>query len=210
MKTKTKVVLLALCMAALIVVSVLGTMAYLTSTDQVVNTFTVGNVAITLDEADVDSDTNTADNVGTGDAIRDKANKYHLLPGHTYTKDPTIHVDADSEDCYLFIKVENGIAAYEDATNNIASQISNNGWIALTDVANVYYCTYTKGQTDKNIEIFSSFKIADNANDVTGWTSISESTTKINVTAYAVQKDGFDTAEAAWGATFGKSASTNP
>ncbi|MCI6842153.1 MAG: SipW-dependent-type signal peptide-containing protein, partial [Clostridiales bacterium] len=55
MKARNKILLLALCMAALIAVSVLGTMAYLTSTDTVTNTFTVGKVAITLDEAKVNT-----------------------------------------------------------------------------------------------------------------------------------------------------------
>lgn len=37
----------------LVAASVMGTLAYLTSTDTVKNTFTVGKVAITLDEAEV-------------------------------------------------------------------------------------------------------------------------------------------------------------
>ena len=56
MKKKTKALMLVLCAVLLVTASVLGTMAYLTSTDQVVNTFTVGKVAITLDEAQVDLD----------------------------------------------------------------------------------------------------------------------------------------------------------
>ncbi len=56
MKKKTKALMLVLCAVLLVTASVLGTMAYLTSTDQVVNTFTVGKVAITLDEAKVNAD----------------------------------------------------------------------------------------------------------------------------------------------------------
>ena len=56
MKKAKKVVALALCAVMLVVGSVAGTMAYLTSsTGDVVNTFTVGNVAITLDEANVEA-----------------------------------------------------------------------------------------------------------------------------------------------------------
>ena len=51
MKTKSKALLLTLCAVLLVAASVMGTMAYLTSTDKVENTFTVGNVKITLDEA---------------------------------------------------------------------------------------------------------------------------------------------------------------
>ena len=46
MKKTKKALLLSLCAVMLVTASVLGTMAYLTSTDEVVNTFTVGNVAI--------------------------------------------------------------------------------------------------------------------------------------------------------------------
>ncbi|MFR6087431.1 MAG: SipW-dependent-type signal peptide-containing protein [Oscillospiraceae bacterium] len=80
--------LLTLCCALLLVAAgVFGTLAYLTGTDTVNNTFTVGNVKITLDEAKV-----TTDGTPVEGADRVKANEYHLLPGHTYTKDPTVTV----------------------------------------------------------------------------------------------------------------------
>ena len=95
MKTKSKALLLALCAVLLVAASVLGTMSYLTSQDEVTNTFTVGSVSITLDEAKVNTD---------GTYVTDKDNRtdtndYHLLPGHSYIKDPTIHVAQNSEDC---------------------------------------------------------------------------------------------------------------
>lgn len=205
MKTKSKALLLTLCAVLLVAASVLGTMAYLTSTDEVENTFTVGQVKITLDEAKVDENGKAL----TGDnAERVKANSYKLMPGHTYTKDPTIHVDAVSEDSWIFVKVENGIAAFEAATSTeengykrISNQITANGWKALDGVANVYYKPYTKSATGSDLIVFSNFKIADTANDVQGWATLNAT---VNITAYAVQKDGFATAEAAWTATFGK------
>lgn len=95
MKTKSKALLLTLCAVLLIAASVLGTMAYLTSTDTVTNTFTVGKVEITLDETDV---TNP-------NGPRVKANSYKLMPGTTYTKDPTVTVLKGSEDSYVRMKV---------------------------------------------------------------------------------------------------------
>ena len=200
MKTRNKALLLTLCAVLLVTASVLGTMAYLTSTDEVQNTFTVGQVQITLDEKDTDN--------STPDADRDKANAYHLLPGNEYEKDPTVHVNAVSEDSWIFVKVENGIAAFEAATSteengykSISDQITANGWTALDGVANVYYKPYTKSATGSDLIVFSNFKIADTANDVQGWATLNAT---VNITAYAVQKDGFDTASAAWTATFGK------
>lgn len=56
MKTTKKALLLTLCAVLLVAASVLGTMAYLTSTDDVQNTFTVGQVSIKLDEAKANTD----------------------------------------------------------------------------------------------------------------------------------------------------------
>lgn len=99
MKTRSKALLLTLCAVLLVAASVLGTLAFLTSTDKVENTFTVGSVNITLDEAKVD----TAGKVNGNDRV--KANEYHLLPGHTYTKDPTVTVKNGSESAYVRMKV---------------------------------------------------------------------------------------------------------
>ena len=207
MKARNKILLLALCMAALIAVSVLGTMAYLTSTDEVTNTFTVGQVKITLDEAKV----NDA-GVAVTPAERVKANSYKLMPGHSYTKDPTVHVTDGSENCYIFVKVENGISAFEAANEEgtggyktIATQITTNGWTKLADVDNVYYRSYTNGENaQKSFTVFSNFKIADNANNAeatkTSWNAVTAENTKITVTAYAIQADGFENAAAAWDA----------
>ena len=198
MKTKTKVVLLALCMAAIIVVSVLGTMAYLTSTDEVTNTFTVGQVSITMDEATVD-----VYGVAVENAARTDNNRYKLLPGHQYLKDPTIHVGADSEDCYLFVEVVNTITGLEDSSNTIASQMATNGWTPVTGATNIY-AYRSVVSANNNIPVFSNFTIAGNAD----LSNFNTATNMIKVTAYAVQKYGFDTAQAAWDATFGKAVET--
>lgn len=196
MKKKTKALMLVLCAVLLVTASVLGTMAYLTSTDKVVNTFTVGKVAITLDEAKVN-----ADGTAVTPAERVKENAYHLLPGHGYTKDPTVHVQANSEDSFIFVKVENGIEKYEAGTT-IAAQIAANGWTALNGVENVYYKTYTKSAEITDLPVFGHFTIADNANAADSWNNFSAET-NVTVTAYAVQTSGFNSETDAWNATFG-------
>lgn len=199
-----------LALVLVIAMSVAGTYAYLTSRDSVTNTFTVGNVSITLDELDTDNDTNKSDNVTVNDKVRDKANAYKLMPGITYTKDPTVHVDPASENCYVFVKVENGIAAYEaEGDTTIAKQIDNNGWTKLNGVDgvdNVYYKEYTKDVTDQDLVVFNNFKVSDTANTVAGWSSINTTNTKIVVTAYAVQMDGMNSVAAAWAAASAASA----
>ena len=183
---KTLTVLLALVLV--IAMSVAGTMAYLTSSDSVTNTFTVGKVAITLDEAKVDV-------YGKPDAAataRVDKNEYKLIPGHSYTKDPTIHVAADSEDCYLFVKVEDGLTAIE-ADKTIATQLAEKNWKPVDNVANVY--VYAVGDAAKTIvpasksvtdvPVFGSFTLTGTA-DVSTYANA-----QIKVTAYAIQADGF-------------------
>lgn len=104
-KTKTKALLMSLCAVLLVAASVLGTMAYLTDSKDVKNTFTVGNVAIKLDEAKVDEKGNLVKNQDDTLADRVTQNEYKLLPGHTYTKDPTVTVLAPSVESYVRMKV---------------------------------------------------------------------------------------------------------
>lgn len=181
---------IALVMMAVLLVaaSVMGTLAYLTSTASVTNTFTVGKVAITLDEAAVDVYGAPIEN-----ADRVSANKYKLIPGHAYTKDPTVHFAAGSEASYLFVKVENGIAAIE-ADTTIANQIIANGWTALDSVTGVYYQKVDANTTTAAIDykVFETFKLKGNA-DVSNYENAA-----VKVTAYAIQADGFTSAAAAW------------
>ena len=192
MKTKSKALLMTLCAVLLVAASVLGTMAYLTSQDSVTNTFSIGKIAITLDEAKVDDN-----GKAVVPEVRVKANTYKLMPGHKYDKDPTVHVEKDSEDAYIFVKVENGISAFE-AEKTIAKQITGNDWFTLDGVANVYYKEYTKANVDTSLVVFSNFTIAEGAEAVSGWADATNA--EINITAYAVQKDGFANAKAAWDA----------
>ncbi len=76
--------------------TVYGSVAYLSDTEKVVNTFTVGKVDITLDETKVDPEGNP---IAGEDRV--ESNEYHLLPGHSYVKDPTVTVKAGSEESYV-------------------------------------------------------------------------------------------------------------
>lgn len=191
---KARKILVSLAALALVAaISIGGTLAYLTSQATVENTFTVGKITITLDEAKVTNDGKVVD------APRQTSNVYKLMPGHEYTKDPKVHVAADSENSWLFVKVENGLAAFEsnnEGYTKIADQITANGWTALPSVAGVYYKEYTTQNTVKDEPVFGNFKIADNAQSITGWGDAADA--KIIVTAYAIQKDGMADAADAW------------
>lgn len=187
-KTKTKALVLSLCAVLLVAVSVFTTIAFLKASDSVENTFTVGKVSITLDEAEVDD---YGDTVSGADRV--KENTYKLIPGHSYTKNPTVHFAAGSEASWLFVKVENGLSAIESDTT-IAAQIVTNSWTALGGEGNdgIYYRKVEATTDNVDYPVFGSFKLSGNA-DVASY-----ATAKITVTAYAIQADGFDTAAAAW------------
>ena len=207
MKTAKKAMLLTVCALVLVAATVMGTLAYLTSADEVVNTFTVGKIAITLDEAPTDRYGKLAD------GERCKANEYKLIPGHKYLKDPTIHVAPDSEECYLFVTVENGIQALEAADTTIATQMKALGWSAMDDYPNVYtYKTVVTPATASNVGdldagnfvVFQNFTIGTDveAEDMIG-DNLDYSRANVTVKAYAVQTDSFADAKSAWEATFG-------
>lgn len=195
MKNTKKALLMTLCAVMLVAASVMGTMAYLTSTTEVVkNTFTVGNVVITLDEAKVNTDGSVVEG-----AARVTENEYHLLPGHTYTKDPIVHVDAKSEECYLFVKVTNEIAAIEAATT-VADQMKANGWTAVQGQDGVYaYNTTVKGGA--NVPVFGTVKVLETVDNKT-LEAYADKT--ITVVACAVQADGLTQAQALEAAVFTK------
>ena len=209
---KKKILVACLCVA-LAVLTVAGTtLAYLTSQQTVTNTFTVGNVKITMDENDVDNDTNTADNVAINGEQRDKANSYKLMPGQTYTKDPIIRVDANSENCYLFVTVDNQISSIEaTGDTTVAAQMAANGWQAVENQTNLYvYIGKAEGASaplavakSNNVPVFEKIVVSDDATN-TSLKAVNGKTIVVN--AYAVQTEGFTNKTAAdiWGATFGK------
>lgn len=212
-----KKLMTVLALVLVIAMSVAGTYAYLTSQAEVKNTFTVGKVAITLDEAKtnvdgkkVDANGNILAEGGTdyripNDADETNGNSYKLMPGHEYSKDPIVHVTKDSEACYVFVKVVDEIAAIEvnDAdtdTLNVAAQIKENGWTKLDGVDgvnNVYYKSVSAVDAKNGVDlrVFDGFKIIDT---ITNTALDTYNGKTITVTAYAIQADGFETAAAAW------------
>ena len=88
---KKKILALTLVFALALALGIGGTVAWLTAkTDSVVNTFTVGDINITLTESGA-----------TGNA-----KNYTFVPGDKLAKDPMVTVLEGSEACYLFVKID--------------------------------------------------------------------------------------------------------
>ena len=174
---KKKTIALIVCLTLIIGCAIGGTIAWLTAqTDPVVNTFTVGNVDITLAESpNLD---------------------LKMVPGKTITKDPTVTVVKDSEACWLFVKVEKSANFDTFMTYTMAD-----GWTALTGVDGVYYRevnaeTATAGAEypvlaqNRVVVLDTVTKDLLNADDFVAPT--------LEFTAYACQKDNVSTATDAW------------
>lgn len=205
---QTKVLLTLACAILLVAASVMGTLAYLTATTgTVTNTFTVGKVSFdtaALDEAKVNEYGKPVKNTGTeqdpkytecalADAPRVAGNSYKLVPGHKYTKDPTVHIGADSEDAWLFVKIENGIKNIEAATTIHDQMVTGDAakW-TVVDATNGIYAYKTIVHANDDIVVFSEFTLKNDA------AVASYANAKITVKAGIVQAEGFASAAAAW------------
>ena len=220
---KIKRILLTMVAAMLLVaISVGGTLAWLQAeTGVVTNTFTVGEgINIDLDEAKVYAPGSEPDGTKFGkvdETVTDrvKANTYKLVPGWTYDKDPIVHLKAVSGDCYLFVKVVNGIKDIEVAGDtSIAAQMTANGWNQLVitkedgsteTVTDVFFygiddrtegdvvSNKTEGAADANFPVFATFTIQNLSSIDATYTG-----DLVTIDAYAIQADGFADAAAAW------------
>lgn len=212
MKAKNKALLLCLAAVFLVTVTVIGTVAWLTSSDEVVNTFTVGAVGIVLDEADVDEYGETIAN-----ADRVAGNHYRLLPGKSYTKDPTVTVTKGSEESYVrMIMTLNNAAEWTAILGSNGDFMDyvegwdSTKWEKVSRVVNTtantvtyefrYYTTVgaVDATDDVTLEaLFTSFAIP---GEVTGEQLKTLSNFEITVVANAIQALGFDNVEDAWDA----------
>lgn len=144
MKKRTIALLMAVVM--LFGVAVGGTVAWLTAkSSTVTNTFTVGDINIVLDEADVNITEGNkviykefvkgnvaVDNLA--DADRVQGNEYELIPGAEYFKDPKVTVLAGSEPCYVYVKV----TETNNDADTIVFGIDTENWTLVSGYTDLY------------------------------------------------------------------------
>lgn len=174
-----KLVVAMLAVTLLIGCAIGGTVAWLTDkTTAVTNTFTYGDINITLTET------------------KPANQQAKIIPGVDIEKDPKVTVKKDSEACWLFVKVEKeGTFVANKVTYSIAD-----GWTKLTGVTgvdNVYYREVGAVTADTDLAVLKDNKVT--VSDTLTKEDIQNITNPtLTFTAYAVQKDGFNTAAAAW------------
>ena len=212
---KKKFALMCASIALIASTVLFGTLAYLTAQESVINSFTVGDVKIKVDEAVVDTN-----GIKMGEDRTTAGNTYHLIPGKAYVKDPTLTILKDSEPAYVRMKVTITHATEWDAIYGTTSA-------DLTSIfqghdANVWvFKDQVKDETTSPSTITYEFRYASNngvaapennqdtalAPLFTGFTvpafldgddltSIKDM--EIRVVGEAIQKEGFASADEAW------------
>ena len=194
---KAVVVLMALVL--LIGCGVGGTLAWLMDkTDAVTNTFTVGDIEITLDEAKVNQDgqfLNKNDNVvdDLTSAERVTSNTYQAIPGKTYSKDPTLTVQKGNEKCYLFVEFTETNSPDTYYTYDFALDNTDSGWSngdGTSIPANVWYIIVEETAADAESDTVYHLLVNDKiqVKDTVTKENMSEAATaKLEFNAYAVQ-----------------------
>ena len=176
-KAFTAMLALTLVLAAYWAVG--GTAAWLAAkSDPIASTFTFGDINITLTETD-------------------HQEQIKIIPGVDIPKDLKVTVQADSVDCWLFVKVEQtGTFVPDKVTYAIAEGWTKGNGSPIPE--NVYYRQVNGATADSVFSVLKGDKI-----------TVSETLTKADIqnitdeptltfTAYAVQREGIDTAADAW------------
>jgi hypothetical protein len=194
MTLRKKLQITIVCLSVILCTLVTGTIAWLTDkTDPVTNTFTPSNISISLTEE------NKGDNYN-----------FQMIPGKTYAKDPKVTVTTDIP-CYVFVKVEENLGAWDNTGKSFADYFTysvitgTNDWNKLADVDGVYYREVTSSG--------SFYVLSGNGEYINGAVTVKNTVTKADMdklyvagaekptltfTAYAIQQEGFGTAELAW------------
>ena len=181
MKKYLKVLMIVALAVLLVGTTFAATYAWLTAkTDTIVNTFTAGNISITLNET-----------TGT---------KYKMVPGVKIIKDPKVTVKEGSEQCWLFVKIEKS-----DKFDTVMNFSVADGWQLVPGETNIYYREVTVSGEDAVIGEDQVFSVLA-GDEIT----VIDTTTKeqfnalgtsptLTITAYAVQRKGIADVSAAWG-----------
>lgn len=165
---------LIIAVSLLLMLGVGTTVALLVaSTNTVANTFTIGNVGITLTET-------------TG-------NEYKIIPGATVKKDPVVTVLSGSDSCWLFVKVEKNSTFDSYCTYEVQDE-----WTSLPGHEGIYYQKVDSPRENMTFPILENNCIRIKDTVTKEQLSILTIHPILQFTAYGVQSDGVDTAHDAW------------
>ena len=203
---KKKAIIAVVALVLVLCCAMGGTLAWLVdSTTEVKNTFTYGDINISLWEHELNEDGLTlSTDVFTGA----EQTGFKMIPGNKIEKDPTVTVKADSEASWLFVKIVESDNFDDFMTYGVAS-----GWTQLTVDAEgnaitdlIYYREVAATTADTDFAVLANDSVSvkytvtkDMLKD-----GVFEAPT-LSFTAYAVQNDAnITTAAQAWNIAMGK------
>ena len=205
---KKKAIVAVVALVLVLCCAMGGTLAWLVdSTTEVKNTFTYGDINISLWEHKLNEDGLTlSEDVFTGA----EQTGFKMIPGNKIKKDPTVTVEADSEASWLFVKIEESENFDDFMTYSIAG-----GWTRLTEDTKgnaisdlIYWREVDVSNEQQAFEVLEDNEVSvlgtvtkDNlnaldANDANNYPTLT-------FTAYAVQRDNITTAAQAWDIAMG-------
>lgn len=186
-----------------------GTLAYLSQeTDEVSNTFTLGKeIKIALKESSVGTEVDAEGKAGAYQALENEVYGYDLdgkdewkvteneykdvVLGETVYKDPTVLVDKDSSDAYIYVAVKNASPSEENDGTQFQVNIDSSKWeLVGTAADNTSIYAYKEvAKANDNLTVFTNAKVreTDDAN---------VSFNSLDVKAYAIQSRGIKQATA--------------
>lgn len=210
---KKKVVIIT-SLLLIVTISICVVLAFLTDSEETTNTFTIGKVDISLYETAVNE---LGEPIEGAEPVTE--NTYHLLPGKTYVKDPTITVEAGSDEAYIRMLVTlnlykeiKEVFGSDFLPENYVSGYNPDKWIYIGSEENTekntitYEFRYYEPVDGFNNEVeeelvleplFTSLVIPGEieANNLEKIADL-----EIKVVGHAIQKSGLDTADEAWNA----------
>ena len=190
----SKALVMALAFILIMGAAIGTTLAYLTDEEAITNTFTVGNIAIDLEET---------------------TTEYKMIPGQPISKDPKVTVVGGSENCWLFVKLTeaitpqatdgsyNGDKTFDDyLTYTMATDGEGKAiWTALPGHDGVYYREITSATADQEFAVLGDDQVTvktDVTKDMMDHLTNNAANPTLTVTAYAIQRAGFDNVDMAW------------
>ncbi len=164
-----------------------GTLAWLTDAAAKTNTFTVGDVDVSITETTSD---------------------YKILPGATIAKDPTITITDDSEDCYLFAYIDNAllIGGTSVAEFNVnTTDPSKDMWEAVDGKDGLYVLVDAEGEPkvvnaedeDKTFDFFTEVTIDGDTVTVDNIQQLDGKTVKVYAYAHQAENTTYEAAKTA-------------
>ena len=157
--------------------------------EKVVNTFAGGAIAVTVDEAQVDTN---GKKIEGGERVI--VNSYKYAAGAVLDKDPTPTVLKGSVPCYVFLCVDN------ELNNLFSMNINTADWSAVAEEGSktiyIYNETVDAEKSDEDVVLNPIFTQVTVSKELTQDDVAELGEKKLNVTAYAIQTEALSQQEA--------------